>query len=102
MFHHAPAVRSSSEHRWQQQRQQKQNVVEAGPDVPGAIVHEGEELPPPRRDSQFKLLRRLLRTEHGRLYSSAVFETQQTTVLGVDVEKRAIINLQIFRRGRAF
>ena len=51
--------------------------------LPGAVVEEGEELPPTRRDSQFKLLRWLLRTEHSRLHFSAVFEPQQTAVLGV-------------------
>lgn len=96
-----PCSVDADQDRRQEQRQQEQKVIETEPDMPDAVRRIVDELTRQASFGDFDSLHRGSRTEDCRARLPGVFETQQPSVLGIDVEEQAIAGSQRVRRGRA-
>src|SRR5216110_653590 len=92
MVHHTPTAGFTTQHGGQQQRQQKQDVVEARPDVPDAFPIEFEKLSPACPALQHE--RRFVRAEHRGSFSANAAQSKQAAMKRVEVEERGIGDLQ--------
>ena len=85
-----PDILSEHHHRWQQQREQKQDVIEADPDVPYALAGIIKKLCEAARPGQLKGLLCSIGTENRRTRPALKLQAQQPFVLGIKVKKQLI------------
>ena len=69
-------------------------MIEADPDVPDPLVRVVEELAEPRRLRQIETLAAPLGAEDRRARGRSIGETQEATVLRVDVEQQRVVDLE--------
>ena len=93
-----PASSLRDQHRRQQQRQEKQDMVEADPDMPDAFARELQELPQTRWRFHLESLACPFRTEDRRTRGAAMLQAQQTAMLRVDIEKQAVVDVELPER----
>jgi hypothetical protein len=93
-----PGHAVAHQHRGQQQRQQEQDVIEAEPDVPHAVLKVFDELPQPVRRGENQVLGRRLDSKDRGAHLAAVIELQQAAMLRVEVEQQPVSGFQRSRR----
>src|SRR5437667_8324 len=85
-----PGATVAQEHRGQQQREQKKNVIEAEPDVPDALVRVGSELLPGGPCAQ--RLSAGFGAEDRAVNPPILDVLQQSPMRRVDIEQEAIVD----------
>src|SRR6185503_10932339 len=78
---------------WEQEGNQKEDVVEADPDVPYAFAQVVEKLRQPRGFAQIEGEARALRGQDAALRGAAAFEAHQPAVRWIEVKKQPVCNL---------
>src|SRR5215469_8921102 len=89
------------EHRREQQGAEKQDVIEAGPNMPDPGSKIFEKLPPERNRVTFELPGIVIRAEHRRMGSALLLQAKQTAVLRIKAKEKPVLNGQKLRIGRA-
>jgi hypothetical protein len=89
-----PRAQLTMQHGGKQKSEQEENMIVTDQDMPDAFAHKTEELFPEIGDENFEMLSRLIRAENCRLGVASEFQFQQASVLGVEVEQRAIGHFQ--------
>src|SRR5215475_5343041 len=89
------------EHRRKQQRAEKQNVIEAGPDVPDPRSKIFEKLAPERNGMAFELPGIVIGAENPCVSSAPLLEPKQAAVLRIQIEQELVFDGKNLRNGRA-
>src|SRR5260221_2448473 len=84
-LHAAPLPGLAPQHGWQQQREQKQDVIVTGPDVPDAFAQKYQELPARAHHANFKLLRAVAGSDNGSSGFGLAFSPRHAPMAPVDV-----------------
>ena len=83
------------EHRREQQGAEKQDVIEAGPNMPNPGSKIFEKLAPERNRVTFELPGIVIRAEHRRMGSALLLQAKQTTVLRIQAKEKPVLNLSL-------
>src|ERR1700683_5359957 len=94
--HRPPPAVFALQHRRQEQRQQKQDMVVSRPNVPYAFAQEVDKLQTRSRSGELEFLRQMVRRESRDLNVSIGFDPHQAAMKGIGFKKQTIDQLQHF------
>ncbi len=89
------------EHCREQQGAEKQDMIEAGPDMPDPGLKIFEKLAPERNRMALEPPGIVVGAEHRRMGSALLLEPQQPTMLRIQIEEKGVLDGQNLRNGRA-